>query len=225
MSDVLQFYFTRLGHTRAFDARVTQSGNIDDESDRKYEGYSEHATLTADDGQQVPLAALPPVLRALLMTDGTVTKVLEAYFWEPVLVQAQRLQTVMAEQSLPCMQVNKGDALLTRQVILRGERTQRIYATALSAVRLSALPEPVQAALVAGQIGIGTLIRDSGMESFREILDMGAECQPQAEAAILPSDRLTAVHRTYRIISEGLPKILITEQFPMAAYRSLPCIE
>src|SRR5262245_31461994 len=32
-------------------------------------------------------AGLPPLLRALLLTDGTVTKVLEAYLWEPIRVE------------------------------------------------------------------------------------------------------------------------------------------
>ena len=50
------------------------------------DGYVPQGTIRDSWGHAIPLAELPPFLRALLVTDGTVTKILEAYFWEPVVV-------------------------------------------------------------------------------------------------------------------------------------------
>ncbi len=45
-------------------------------------GWMPESTLSATDVTAVDFAALPPILRTLLVTDGTVTKTLEAYFSE-----------------------------------------------------------------------------------------------------------------------------------------------
>jgi chorismate-pyruvate lyase len=54
------------------------------------------------------------------------------------------------------------------------------------------------------------LIRDSGLESYREVLDVGLDRTAGGELAVF---------RTYRITIEHRPVILITEYFPLALYR------
>ncbi|MCR6653174.1 MAG: hypothetical protein NVV73_17545 [Cellvibrionaceae bacterium] len=44
------------------------------------DGYLEDARIARPDGGWISLAELPALLRTLLVTDGTVTKVLEAFF-------------------------------------------------------------------------------------------------------------------------------------------------
>lgn len=96
---------------------------------------------------------VPPFLRALLVTDGTVTQFLQAYLWEP-------------------------------QDILRGK------------------------------LGIGELLRDRRLETYREMLNYGSE------AAGALSDRLGTrkedplLFRHYRILTKHRPAILVTEKFP-----------
>lgn len=169
-------------------------------------------------GGDLPIRALPPFLRALLVTDGTVTKILEAYFWEPVEVQTLQQEFAAAEQPIAWIHVHAGDRVLMRRARLRGTDSGEVYATALSVIRTEFIPETFRRRLIDREIGIGVLIRDSGLESYREVLEVGAEPEEPGlgdRAGHAPSDR---VFRTYRIIIDREPVILITESFPLALY-------
>jgi len=65
------------------------------------------------------------------------------------------------------------------------------------------------------------LIRDSGLESYREVLEVGIEPGDTSGDATLPR-RSDLVFRTYRIIIGGEPVILITESFPLDLYEENP---
>jgi chorismate-pyruvate lyase len=182
------------------------------------QGFLRDALLRRRDGQGLPIQALPPFLRALLVTDGTVTKILEAYFWEPVEVVTLQQELVNAEHPIDWIRVIPGEQVLLRQARLSGADSARIYATAFSVIRPKLIPETFRQRLIDREIGIGVLIRDSGLESYREVLDVGME--PMAETsdatALGQSD---LVFRTYRIIIEGEPVILITESFPLDLFK------
>jgi chorismate-pyruvate lyase len=177
------------------------------------EGFLHGGVIPHRGGGEVPLERLPPFLRALLVTDGTVTKILEAYFWEPVEVQTQSQEFVTAERPIPWIEVAAGDRVLARRARLAGRQSGTGYASAFSLIRTELIPETFRRRLVDREIGIGVLIRDSGLESYREVLDVGAESEPgDAE------ERRQRVFRTYRIIIGHEPVILITESFPIALY-------
>jgi hypothetical protein len=53
----------------------------------KTRGFVPGGIITNARDESLALEALPPFLRTLLVTDGTVTKHLEAYFWEEVAVE------------------------------------------------------------------------------------------------------------------------------------------
>jgi len=156
-------------------------------------------------------------LRALLVTDGTVTKILEAYFWEPVEVVTLQQEFVCAERPIDWIGVQQGDQVLIRQARLSGAETTNLYATAFSVIRPGLIPENFRQRLIDREIGIGVLIRDSGLESYREVLEVGLESKPGREDGNA-SGRSELVFRTYRIIIEGEPVILITESFPIELY-------
>lgn len=173
------------------------------------DGFVRDGVISAPPGEPVPLNALPPFLRALLVTDGTVTKILEAYFWEPVSVDTldQRFET--AEEAVPAIAVEPGDCCLMRDARLRGTDTGRTFAEAYSLIRTELIPDGFRQRLIDREIGIGVLIRDSGLESYREVLDVGIESDAAGHRAIC---------RTYRIIIARQPVILITECFPLVLY-------
>ncbi|KAA6187382.1 DUF98 domain-containing protein [Thiohalocapsa marina] len=177
-----------------------------------------------DAGRPVAIASLPPFLRALLVTDGTVTKILEAYFWEPVRVDTLRQECIDVEAAIPWIEVSAGDRVMVRRVQLRGVDTGLPYAHAFSVIRLERIPEGFRQRLIDREIGIGALIRDSGLESYREVMEVGLEGPPSPEVS--PDATQDAIQggvsRTYRIIIAGEPVILITETFPLDLYRSDP---
>jgi chorismate-pyruvate lyase len=174
------------------------------------DGYLRDGTIPDGDGNLLPIASLPPFLRALLATDGTVTKILEAYFWEPVAVDTLEQRFETAEAEVPWIEVRTGDRCLIRDARLRGVHSGRGYAEAFSLIRTQLIPEGFRRRLIDREIGIGVLIRDSGLESYREVLDVAMDTGEGGGKA---------VYRTYRIIIDGKPVILITEYFPLALYR------
>lgn len=177
------------------------------------EGYLGDASICLSCSDWLKLEDLPPVLRTLLVTDGTVTKVLEAYFWEPVEVMPLRLEVVRTTQAIPWLMLASDEEVLTRRVELRGVRSGKAYAEAFSVVTLAAFDPPLRDALVRGSVGIGVLLRESGLETYREIVAVGAIGESV-------DDKDLRVHRTYRITRDNKPVILIRESFPRGLYQS-----
>ncbi|MBK1723290.1 chorismate--pyruvate lyase family protein [Thiocystis violacea] len=174
------------------------------------DGFVRQGDIAAPNGERLALSDLPPFLRALLVTDGTVTKILEAYFWEPVAVDTLEQRFEAALEPVPWIQVEADDLCLIRDARLRGTDSGRSFAEAFSLIRAELIPPEFRQRLIDREIGIGALIRDSGLESYREVLDIGVD---------RTADGAMAVFRTYRIIIDGRPVILITEYFPLDLYR------
>jgi len=198
---------------------------LDDPSNSPFrcDGYLAGAVIRDDRGATIPLSDLSPFLRALLVTDGTVTKALEAYFWEPVTVDTLEQRFETAAEPVPWIGLAAGDACLIRDARLRGVHSGRAFAEALSLIRTELIPPDFRRRLIAREIGIGALIRDSGLESYREVLDVGLEHgggprRDPAGAGAGAADSGPSVFRTYRIIIGGRPVILITECFPLALF-------
>lgn len=169
---------------------------------------------------KLPMEDVPPFLRTLLVTDGTVTKSLEAYFWEPVNVVPTDQGLRKAEYDVPWLKVGHGEDVLTREVKLQGANSHQVYATAFSIIRPRIIPAFFRQRLLRGEIGIGMLIRDSGMESYREVLEIGLEKFPtfHYQEGTDKMQKLNVLFRTYRIVLGGQPAILITERFPKALF-------
>lgn len=153
--------------------------------------------------------ALPPFLRSLLVTDGTVTTVLEAWFSEAVVVQVRQQSRFILSAAIAPLGADVGEAVLDRHVALVGATTGRIFATADSVLRLAAMPEGLRGELVAGRLGIGELLRQKGVETCREIVAM------RVPVAV---DASQSVGRTYLIHMNVRPVIQVTEHFPIEVY-------
>lgn len=179
------------------------------------EGYLGDLRVRRPDGGWLRMQELPPLLRTLLVTDGTVTKVLEAYFWEPVQVQALLLNVTYTEHNLPWLNLEAGAEVLTRRVQLTGEHSGRIYTEAFSVIKLDEFDPTLRQALVQGSVGIGVLLRESGIETYREILALGVEYGAGQNSSATAD---LWVYRTYRITRDKKPAILIRESFPWHLY-------
>ncbi|MFZ0790497.1 MAG: chorismate pyruvate-lyase family protein [Chromatiaceae bacterium] len=173
------------------------------------DGYLAEGVIHDANGHAKRLADLPPFLRALLVTDGTVTKMLEAYFWEPVAVDTLEQRFESAEAPVPWIDVAAGDRCLIRDARLRGMHSGRGFAEAFSLIRTELIPPDFRQRLIDREIGIGALIRDSGLESYREVLDVGLDADGPDGGSVF---------RTYRIAIARRPVILITEHFPLRLY-------
>lgn len=177
-------------------------------------GFVEDGVLANARGETLCMRSLPRFLRVLLTTDGTVTKSIESYFWEPVNVI--NLGQSYVHLGHPADFINKvaGDKVLERCVELVGERSGKQFAHARSLICTQYLGEQLRADLEAGRVGIGELLRECGLETYREIMQIGYTDQDHCFAT---EDKL--IWRTYRIVMDRHPLIQITESFPLAAYQ------
>lgn len=169
-------------------------------------GYLESEHLIALNGTDLKLETLPAFLRVLLTTDGTVTKSLESYFWEPISVENLGQQYIELQDDAPVIELQAGAKVLHREVQLVGKKTRRIYTHASSLIRAEILEEDVRRDLEEGKVGVGELLRELGLETYREIVGFGQSTDRQI------------LWRRYRIIMNHQPFIQITEEFPIAVF-------
>ncbi len=176
-------------------------------------GYIEHGVLTSRSGEKLDLRRLPPFLRTLLTTDGTVTKSLESFFWEPVKVENRGQRRISLPANEDLIERRAGQQVLQRNIELRGANSGKVYAKASSLICIEMLEPHIARELEEGKMGIGELLRECGLETYREILDVG-RCK--ADDGNLMWNR--AIWRTYRIVMGHRPVIQVTETFPLAVY-------
>lgn len=162
-------------------------------------------------------AELTPYERALLIIDGTVTKFIEAYRMEPVEVELLAQDNLVLDRPSRWLEAVAGSEVISRQVILRGRDSGSLYAYASSRLVRDRLPEFVRRRLAHDPHGIGHILLESRLETFREVLWSGRERleRPPEPLAHLAGQDL--ISRTYRIFAGGLPLMLISETFPPIA--------
>jgi chorismate-pyruvate lyase len=155
-----------------------------------------------------------PFLRALLTTDGTVTKFLEAYLWEPIQIKLIFQGDTVIGRDVPALELTEGTSVLKRHVLLCGLVSGRVYAFAESLIRLDRLWEQLREELLQGRLGMGEILRDRRMETYREIITYGREGVGELSSVMKMAPHETLLYRSYRIFNKQLPTILITEKFP-----------
>lgn len=184
----------------------------------KVRGFVPDGIIVNSNNNELDLRDVAPFLRILLITDGTVTKSLEAYFWERIIVENIDQKPLQLESDNFWLDAKAKEMVLHREIRLVGEQSGKIYAYADSLLRLEEIEPDLREQLLAGTIGIGELLRDKGLETYREIVDMGRDSSESINKILETADNSEYLYRTYRIISNHKPSILITENFPSGLY-------
>lgn len=184
-------------------------------------GYTTDSIIKTDQGEQIDLRTLPPFLRTLMVMDGTVTKSLSAWFWEGVNIEALQNQKEAVTSSIDGLDdLDCGDIILRREVSLRGENSNTLFACARSIVSLKHLPVEIINALERGKIGIGELLRENGIETYRDIFKINYYSSVPENDSLLSHLSREVISRTYRIRVNGVPAIIVTEFFPIGLFES-----
>ena len=192
--------------------RTNENGGFDPLSDLLVAQRDRPAQLT-----EANLRVLTPYQRALLTIDGTVTKFIEAYTMEPVLISLIDQDTHSLEVDHPWLDITKGTTVISRQVFLKGKYSQTIYAYAVSLLVHDQLPEGVRADLQVHPGGIGRVLIKNKLETRREVLWYGREHIEDLPEPISSRVDGRFISRTYRIICQGNPFMLINEKFPVSS--------
>lgn len=153
--------------------------------------------------------------RILLMTDGTVTDVLEAYARERVRVVKLAQSFDTASTGEPGHALAGAEKVLLRSILLQGTESGTTFIYADSVMSPERLHPDVLDGLISGEIPVGRLLSQCRLETFREIVGIGFE--PAGDIAhhfgVEASSKL--VFRTYQIIMHQKPMMRITEKFPV----------
>ena len=181
----------------------------------------------------VPVAAVAPTLqrainplklsamqRILLATDGTVTDILEMYAGESMRVIKLHQEQVGLKQPLPSMDLDRGDTVLNRTILLQGKMSLVNQLYAESVIVPDRLDPGVRDGLILSKKPIGLLLLEHRLETFREILECWREFAGPLGQYFHVDEEATIIARTYRIFSGRQPIMLITEKFPESYFRS-----
>jgi chorismate-pyruvate lyase len=160
--------------------------------------------------------------RMLLGTDGTVTHILEAYSDEPIEVVKLLQERDSSGPGDTELELAPGEEVLRRRVLLRGAHSRRTLLYAEAVVALGRVQAAFLDGLVTTDMPIGILLAQARTETFREILNVGREpAGDRGEHFGLDADS-ELISRTYLIVRESRPMILITEKFPSDSFRDVP---
>lgn len=161
-----------------------------------------HAPSARPDGwDDIRVSELSAYHRSVLLTDGTVTRTVEAHVLEPIEVRCTaQYETTAAADGDGWLDVAPGDAVIARQVHLIGAHSGTHYVRAESLIAPARLPESFSAALATEPAGIGAALQNSYIESYRQLLYFG-----------VTADAVCA--RCYRIYTDGRPALVIREWF------------
>lgn len=144
--------------------------------------------------------------RVLLVTDGTVTHMLRAHFREPINVEVRSHDFQNLEQPNPWLKAKSGDEILIRKVALIGATTGKTYCHATSWIALERLSSDMRDDIVKMRRSIGNVLLANFSENRRELLWYGETKEERS------------LERAYRVISGGLPLMIIAETFTPTIY-------
>ena len=170
----------------------------------------------------IDLTRLTPFQRALLVTDGTVTRFLEAYTLSAVKIVliGQETQTLPAYHKL--LRARKGTQVIRRQVLLqtdqRSGQPPTIHTYATSLIILSRTPIVIRQGLELKSDGLGALLQRSGLETRRDLLWCGVDRSNELPEVLAHMDETPFLTRTYRVVADGQPIMLISERFPLREF-------
>lgn len=167
------------------------------------------------------LDSIDALQRVLLITDGTLTEILQAWSLERILLVKLMHQVARAPAVNELLQVNEGDEVLERRILLCGEKTRTNYVYAESLIAIDRLGSKFRHDLLHSNIPLGQLWLNHRLETLKEMVSIrGQAAGPLSEHFKIGPDASIFV-RTYRVFSSALPVMVITEHFP-SSYSGLP---
>ena len=157
--------------------------------------------------------------RILLTTDGTVTDMLEAYFFEQIQLVKLSEELITLDKNIPQMDLPSGIEVLDRKILLQGKISRKNYIYAESYLALDRLEERFRQELLQTKTPIGKIWLAQRVETFKEIIDTGKETANGLSEYFNIEATENLLFRTYCVSSHGKQTIMITEKFPESYFR------
>jgi chorismate-pyruvate lyase len=166
----------------------------------------------------INISDLSAFQKILLIADGTLTNILEAYLAERICVNKIAEEVTLSQKTITDLGVDPGEELLQRKILLYGDASSKNWIYAHSIIALNRLQQEFREQLVNSKIPIGKLWRKYKVETFKEIVDYSLEpANDFAQYFSIERDE-QLLSRTYRVISDRKQVMLITEKFPTSFF-------
>lgn len=164
------------------------------------------------------LTGLSRFQRILMVTDGTVTELLEQYLAEKIKVNKlfENVETNV-EKLIPDHKqyLTQADLpILSRSILLEGQTTKKKWLYAQSSILLDNLTPGFRSDLLESREPIGRLWEKYRYETFKTILDFEKLEARESGAYFGVSASSNLISRTYEVSSNKKTIMVITEMFP-----------
>jgi len=157
------------------------------------------------------ISSLELLQRVLLVTDGTLTEMLEAAFLERIQLVKVLQQVVSSHE---CLEWEDNEPVIERGVLLRGERSRRNYVYAKSLIAIDRLQPAFRQDLLELNIPLGRLWLEHKLETYKEIVYVRSQSVGKLSCYFECSDAAVLLIRSYRVFSARQLIMIITEHFP-----------
>ena len=158
------------------------------------------------------ISSLEPLQRVLLVTDGTLTEILEAAFLERIQLVKVLQQVVSSHE---CLEWEDNEPVIERGVLLRGERSRRNYVYAKSLIAIDRLQPAFRQDLLEANIPLGRLWLEHKLETYKEIIDVRSQSVGKLSCYFECLDAAVLLIRSYRVFCARQLTMIITEHFPV----------
>ncbi len=166
----------------------------------------------AKDLQDVQITQLDAFLRSLLFTDGTVSRQLEAHTLSRVAVETvEQAPNPAPARIARYLHTRAAEQCIRRRIVMKIGDTAELSVWAESYLVADRLPPEFLTGLDGNTQGIGGSLQQLKLESRRELLWFGLGQPPQWAHSTTPAT--TTLIRVYRMVTNGVPAMLICEAF------------
>ncbi len=156
--------------------------------------------------------------KILLITDGTLTEILETYLNEPIHIDKLSERVISEAPNKQFPEIGKNESLLERKILLQGEKSRNNWLYAESFIIPDRLDIQFQNDLIKSRIPIGKLWKMYRMETFKEPVTFFQKKAGQLADYFEINSEDMLLCRTYRIFSDRQLFMTITEKFPLKYY-------
>lgn len=177
----------------------------------KKNAYSETSHSFSHIAQLPLFASLAPMQRVMLLSNGTLTDILQAFTLEEIGVHKLTEEQILGGGS-NLLELSPNENVLERSVVLYGKRTSRSYVYAESLIALERLPRGLAKELQEGSEPLGRLQLKHRLETFKELIDFRIGKSEKASEFL--ESNLRFLIRSYRVYVKERPCIVIHEYFP-----------
>lgn len=164
--------------------------------------------------QPTDLTKLCPLQRIILISNGTLTKLLENLISEQLMVVKLHETVTNCPAAIPYLDLPADHPIISRRICLQGQETGTNWLYAESIIVHERLPDQFRKELLESKIPIGKLWTKHRVETFKELLPPFEEPAGELAEYFNVTSDYRLLGRTYRVFSNQRPIMMLTEKFP-----------